>query len=267
MSESVPKVALCFLIDYQHCVTHEELWKEWIKPNLDIIHVYFHYKNLEAIQSTWIRKHVLPKEAISQTSYMNIVPALMTMLGYAYYHDKQTRWFVLLTETCVPIISPKKFRELFMNHRMENIMKWGPAYWSVTFHKRANLNLLPADLHLSNDPWFVLTRTGVEASLSFLSNKPKLYRTVCEGGLANESLFAIIFQMFGLLTSIHVRDEVTTLCDWTRKSSPTSPFVFESATPENKAWIHQAKAQHPFAMFLRKVSREFPDADLREYWT
>ena len=39
------KVALCFIISYEHILNKEQLWIDWIKPNQDIINVYFHYKH------------------------------------------------------------------------------------------------------------------------------------------------------------------------------------------------------------------------------
>ena len=47
------KVALCFIISYQHILNKEQLWIDWIKPNKDIINIYFHYK---MDRSKFIRK-------------------------------------------------------------------------------------------------------------------------------------------------------------------------------------------------------------------
>jgi hypothetical protein len=262
---SKEKVALCFLISYEHRLTHESLWREWIAPNSDIIQIYFHYKDLSKIQSSWIRSHALPPEAITQTSYFNIVPALFTMLAYAYHHDKHNTWFCFFTESCVPIVSPEYFRRMFQQYKNENIMKWQAAYWNIQLHQRANLRLLPSEFHLSNDPWIILSRDGVEKCLNFMLLRNQLYQTICAGGLANESIFSIVFQSYHIL-STSIRNEITTLCDWKRKSSPTSPYLFNEATQENKTWILQEKEKHPFAFFLRKVSPNFPDETLKDVW-
>ena len=39
------KVALCFLISYDHKLKKEKLWIDWIEKNKNIINVYFHYKD------------------------------------------------------------------------------------------------------------------------------------------------------------------------------------------------------------------------------
>ena len=51
------KIALCFIISYEHILNKEELWREWIEHNKDIINVYFYYKDLKKIKSEWIQKH------------------------------------------------------------------------------------------------------------------------------------------------------------------------------------------------------------------
>ena len=56
----------------------------------------------------------------------------------------------------------------------------------------------------------------------------------------------------------------TTLTDWTRMSSPTSPYLFKEATLENINIIKNLLKENPYAMFLRKVDRAFPDAALKE---
>ncbi len=37
------KVALCFIISYSHILNKEQFWIDWIKPNQDIINIYFHF--------------------------------------------------------------------------------------------------------------------------------------------------------------------------------------------------------------------------------
>ena len=39
------KVSLCFIISYNHVLKKEEIWKEWIEYNKDIINIYFYYQD------------------------------------------------------------------------------------------------------------------------------------------------------------------------------------------------------------------------------
>lgn len=259
------KVALCFIISYQHILSKEELWIDWIKPNKDIINVYFHYKNINSIKSSWIRLHAIPPKLIQNTTYFNVVPAYMSVLTYAYEHDKENVWFCLLTDTCVPIISPIKFRNMFLNHYEASIIKCQPAYWDISLHQRANLRLLNKEFWLANDPWFTLCRDHVHKCILFLTYKTQTFNQINKGGLSNESLFAIILQTFNELNNVkRLINNSSTICDWTRMTTPTSPYVFREATVENINIIKKQLKENKYGMFLRKVSSSFPDSVLKE---
>jgi|688.fasta_scaffold179679_2 hypothetical protein len=254
------KVALCFIISYQHILNKEQLWINWIKENQDIINVYFHYKDFNKIQSPWIKMHTIPPKLVHPTTYYNVVPAYMALISYAFHHDLDNKWFCLLTDSCVPIVSPAKFRKLFFENCRTSIFSWKPAYWNLEIHRRANLRLLKKQFWLANDPWFTLSRDHVHKCIIFLAAKNDIYQIVNAGGLANESIFAIILQTFNELTNPDkLLNAVSTITDWSRMSSPTSPYLFKEATPENINIISNLLKENPHAMFLRKVDRAFPD--------
>jgi len=259
------KVALCFIISYEHVLKKEQLWIDWIKPNKDIINIYFHYKDINLIKSPWIKLYTMPPNLIQNTTYYNVVPAYMALLSYAYEHDKENVWFCVLTDSCVPIISPENFRKMFFNHYQASIIKCKPAYWDITIHRRANLRLLTKEYWLANDPWFLLCRDHVHKCILFLTLKTGIYKQINMGGLANESIFAIILQTFGELTNpIKMINESCNLSDWSRMSSPTSPYLFKEATPENINIISNILKENKYAMFLRKVHKSFPDSTIKE---
>ena len=254
------KVALCFIISYEHVLNKEQLWINWIKENQDIINVYFHYKDYSKIQSPWIKMYSIPPKYVHPTTYYNVVPAYMSLLTYAFHHDLENKWFCMLTDSCVPIISPAKFRQLFFENYKASIFKWKPAYWNIDIHRRANLRLLQKEYQLANDPWFTLSRAHVHKCIIFLAAKNSIYQLVNEGGLANESIFAIILQTFNeLANSSSLINSVSTVTDWSRMSSPTSPYLFKDASAENINIISNLLKENPMAMFLRKVDRSFPD--------
>ena len=263
------KVALCFIISYQHILNKEQLWIDWIKPNQDIINIYFHYKDINLIKSPWIKLHTIPPKITQNTSYYNVVPAYMAILSYAYEHDKDNVWFCLLTDSCVPIISPAKFREMFLNHYQASIIKCKPAYWDIRIHRRANLYLLSKEYWLANDPWFTLCRDHVNKCILFLTLKTGIYKQINMGGLANESIFAIILQTFGEIQQSEMKpvrliNESATLSDWTRMASPTSPYLFKDATDENINIISNLLKENKYTMFLRKVHKSFPDSVIKD---
>ena len=265
------KVALCFIISYQHILNKEQLWIDWIKPNQDILNVYFHYKDINMIKSPWIKMYSIPPQYTHQTTYYNVVPAYMSLLSYAFKHDIENVWFSMLTDSCVPIISPAKFRQLFLDNYQASIFSWRPAHWNVDIHRRANLRLVKKELRLANDPWFTLTRQHVHKCILFMVGKHALYEQINAGGLANESIFAIMLQTFNELTnkqnlpiSNTLINEQCNLTDWTRMSSPTSPYLFKDPTPENINIIKNLLKENKYSMFLRKVAPNFPNEVLLE---
>lgn len=257
------KIALCFIISYNHNLNKEYIWRKWIEPNKDIINIYFYYKDIKKITSPWILENVVDASYIYETSYLHVIPAYLSVLSYARKSSFQNQWFCILTESCCPIISPQKFRWLFQEYNSLSIMNWRPAWWNIYLQKRANLLLIPISLHLANDPYFVLNRNDVKRCLQFPQKNFTLFKTICDGGLANESLFAIIFYTNKCLNK--VIKKVTHLTDWSRMSSSTSPYLFKTGTIKDIQFIENGLKEHKMAMFLRKVSTDFPDKILNEF--
>ena len=261
------KAALCFIINYDHVLNKEQIWKEWIEPNQDIFNVYFFYKDFAKIQSAWIREHALPQAAIVETSYYHVVPAYLSLYRFAMKHDLRNKWFCMLTDSCCPIISPQRFRKMFFKYSQYSLLSWKPAWWNIYFHRRANLAKLPAHLRLGHDPWFILTREHIQKILSIIQVQKELVYTICAGGLANESLFAILLKLCGELddNESKVRSVSTHLTDWGRRPNPTSPHLFTEGNEQDIDFLKRELERNPEALFIRKVAPEFPDDVLRYF--
>jgi len=262
-------VALCFIISYEHVLQKEQFWINWIEPNKDIINVYFHYKDKKKIKSKWILNNCIPEKFIKQTSYYDVVPAYIALLTYAFFNNIKNQWFCLLTDSCIPIISPQDFRNLFLTYHNKSIIKCGKAHWNVDYHRRANLRLLDKKYHLCNDPWFTLCRYHVQLCNIFLTAKNDVYKTINNGGLANESLFAVILETFNEIqknkkNKDRLINESSTISDWSRMSTPTSPHLFNEYKEEDKNIIKLLIENNKYSMFLRKVNYKFPDEALLE---
>jgi hypothetical protein len=257
------KIALCFIISYDHILNKEHIWRKWIEYNKDIINVYFYYKDITKIQSTWIRERAIPQKKIMKTSYYHVIPAYISILSHASQADTKNQWFCLLTDSCCPIISPIRFRKLFFDNYNKTIMSWKKAWWNIEFHKRANLALLPEDLRLANDPWFVLKKEDVTRIIMYFHMKGDITTTICQGGLANESLFAIILEAYNELKNVVC--SVTHITDWSRMTSATSPHVFKEGNELDIKFIENEMKEKKYQMFIRKVAPEFPDNILENY--
>jgi len=264
------KIALCFIISYEHILNKEDIWREWIEHNKDIINVYFYYKDFRKIKSKWIMEHALPTNFIYETSYFHVMPAYMSILNFACNHDSQNRWFCMLTDSCCPIISPKQFRYLFYKEHNYSLFSWKPAWWNPYYHQRGNLAKLSKEFWLGNDPWFILTKENVKQAIHFYYNQKSISQTVCSGGLANETFFAVAFKYYKELddkpnNNSRVICASTHITDWHRRSSATSPHVFKYADEDDIKFINKELERNPYHIFIRKVAPEFPDEILRHY--
>ena len=259
------KIALCFLISGEHNLKKEEIWKKWIEPNKDIINIYFHYKDHTKIESKWIKEYIIPQSYIVETSYYHVVPAYMSLMFFAMVQDSENQWFCMLTDSCVPIISPFKFRELFFYNHYKSIFSWKKIWWNATVQKRANLRFLKEEFHLGHSPYFVLCKKDLKCCFKYHSVNYKLYKLICDGGLANESIFAIMLKSENVLGS--VINSSTHLTDWVRMSSLTSPHVFKTANSSDLDFLKNEmnSKENMHVMFLRKVHQTFPDSILNTY--
>lgn len=255
------KIALCFIISGAHILNKEDVWKEWIEHNKDIINVYFHYSDFSLIQSEWIRSKSLPPSNVVKTSYYQVVPAYLTLISFAASHDPNNKWFCFLTDSCAPAISPQQFKSNFFLYSEKSVIKWSTAWWNPQLHKRANLKYLPTEMHLLNDPWFVLTKHDALLCLQFATKHKQLYMKICVGGIANESIFAIILKWYNRLQL--VINAETTITNWNKMTSSTSPYVFKRASLEDIQYILKEKEKKQSAMFVRKIDTTFPDDILR----
>lgn len=259
------KIALCFIINYNHVLNKEAIWRKWIESNKDIINVYFYYKDLKSIQSQWILNHAIPPNIIRPTNYYHVIPAYLGVMNYAYNHDGTNMWFCMLSEACCPIISPRRFRYLFFTHYANSIFNYKTAWWNPQFHYRANLAKLPKSMWLGNDPWFTLSRQHVSHVLHFVKVEPKLTSIICDGGLANESLFAIALTQINKHFIPNVILHSTHIVDWSRMSSATSPYVFTSDLEINNKCIETQLNENRYAMFIRKISPQFSNETLERF--
>ena len=257
------KVALCFLVSYQNSLNKEDVWRKWIEPNKDILNIYIHYNPKVPIASPWIGSHIIPKKYIRRTSYYHVVPAYMSILGYAFSRDTENQWFCMLTESCAPLVSPQKFRSMFLSNASQSIFRWKKPWWNPDFHWRANLKHFTEDMRLAHEPWFVLARADVQQCIGYPISNPKIYNLVCKGGLANESIFAIILYQSKRLSQ--VISEISHIADWEKPSSETSPYVFKNGSPSEMAFLRASIKKNEYALFFRKVAPSFPDTTLSAF--
>jgi len=247
------KVALCFLISYNHIINKEDIWIQWINKIKNIINVYIHYTDYLKITSSWIQKHALPEKYIYKTDYLHVVPAYFSLMNYAL-KDKQNQWFCFLTDSCCPIVSPYHFKKLFYKNYNQSIIKIDPIYWNPLFTNRANLKFINSKYHFSNNPWFTICREHVLKCKQFYLQNNSLYTLISKGVVANESIFAII-----LHKEQNIINSDSYIVDWKRMTSPNSPYTFSNKNILLDTLYIEENIKNKNIMFIRKIGKEFPD--------
>ena len=258
------KIAICFLISRENKINKEHIWVRWLEENKDIINIYIHYSDYYKIKSSWIKDHVIPKRYITPTDYYHIVPAYMSLMEYASFHDKNNKWFCFITESCCPIIPANTFRHLFLRYYQKSIMTYCPIWWNPSYVHRANLLSFKKEHQLANNPWFILSRNAVNKCLSYRREKNNTYNFICRGNIANESIFAMILNNYDMLNKEHVINEDVVMTDWKHMDSPTSPHSFHKGDEEELRFIDK-NVKKKYAIFLRKVTSDFTDETLYKY--
>jgi hypothetical protein len=185
-------------------------------------------------------------------------------MNFAKKHDTNNEWFCFITDTCIPIIDPFKFRFLFFENYTKDIIKYKKADWDINFHKRANLHCLPSKYHLKNDAWFVLSKSSVSKCIEFITNHKQLYITISNGIIANESIFAIILLTYNTLKTNKTINMTSTLCDWSRMKNQTSPHTFLELNDIDKQFLDYHIYKEPYVFFLRKIHKNCPEEYFKE---
>ncbi len=91
----------------------------------------------------------------------------------------------------------------------------------------------------------------------------KIYNLICSGDVGNESIFAIIFKADRTLDN--VLNEETTVTDWNRMMSATSPYLFSESTEHNTQFVEKYIDENKNALFIRKIDKTFPNETLLEF--
>jgi hypothetical protein len=103
--------------------------------------------------------------------------------------------------------------------------------------------------------------------LNFVNIKQDLTNVICNGGLANESLFAIILYYYKQFDKLNesVIKSVTHIADWSRMETSTSPHLFKNADEKDLKFIDLSIEQNKYVIFIRKIAPEFPNDILKHY--
>src|SRR5688500_3280959 len=94
------KLAHLFLI--RDGLNHGPLWKRFFRGRKGLYEVYVHAKSPSQLKSDWLRGNLISDYCDTQWGSVSLVKAELLLLKAAL-QDTSNRFFVLHSESCIPI--------------------------------------------------------------------------------------------------------------------------------------------------------------------
>jgi hypothetical protein len=191
---------------------------------------------------------------------------MMSLYAHAI-HTHPAAWYTLHSETCVPIVSPEKFMEVFNTYKQNTFVSHCPAWWNALKVRRANLHLLPPHMHLAHSQWCIFCHEDLHQMIHLPKTDERLndvLQTVTQGHASEESYAAIMLLAINNLKNVINRP--TTLVDWKRTPNGNNPHTFVEWSDADASIVRSIREQAPNEfMFMRKIAPTFPDHVLRSF--
>lgn len=260
-------IAFCFLITKD--LIKENLWKQWFNRLPIDYDIYVHTNNIQNIQSLWLKQYIIPNKYIKITKWGSLGNAITSLYEYAYIHKKH-QWFILLSESHVPFISPLKFMIKYNIYKENSLIEWKHSLdissqsWDAI--DRCNYHYFPKEYWLHHEMWIILTYNDIKDIINIKDNNNTkiIYDTLVSGKIADECFIAVILKISNNM--INILNITTTILDWEHNiNSPNHPYVFNSYNDYNRKLLNQKRQDNDNGMFLRKISNEFPDYVLENF--
>lgn len=251
-------VAFCFIVTKD--LNKEHIWRKWLEQLSELglkIKIFTHCSNPSQIHSPWLLKTLIPESIPTQWGF------IMKPTIALFRHALGSQWACLKTESCVPIISPKKFIELFNKYKNKTFLSYCKIWWDPKIVTRANLGLIPKEYHWAHQQHVIVCQKDLSGIIKFVDENPILTNTIIKGASADESFIAISIYAFNNFEN--TMNEITTLVDWPRSPDGNHPYTFTRWSEEDKEVVETLKNKHKFYMFLRKIDTNFPDNILLEF--
>jgi hypothetical protein len=237
-------------------LSKEHVWRRWLQA-LDILgvkyNIYVHCSDPSVIKSEWLKKYIIPVSL--PTAWDFHMDAELTLLEYAL--DKTNdAWFINLSETTVPYVSPQKFQKMFKEFSTNTILSYRKPWWNVKEENRANLQLFPAKARFGNSEWCVICNEDMR-TIVYVWKKTEIINTMMKEPHADESIFSVTLYLANNFKN--TINALVTIMDWERDYWGPSPHTFTEYSAADKKFITEfVKGQHHL-MFIRKIASSFPD--------
>jgi hypothetical protein len=171
-------------------------------------------------------------------------------------------WFINLSDTTVPFVSPSHFVEMVKEYHTKTLMTFRKPWWNIWKQNRANLKLFDTEARFGNSEWCAICNEDMKLLIS-LWEKTDIISKMIEKPHADESIFSVGLY-FGNKHKNVVKKEITVI-DWDRmENNDSSPHTFIDNDEEDQEYIQNMK-KDKFYLFIRKIHKDFPDEEIEDW--
>jgi len=251
-------VAFCFMVTRD--LSKEHIWREWFAKLKIDYNIYVHVSDPDKIKSEWLKQYLIPYNI--PTSWNDHMDAELTLLKYAYDQTNDA-WFINLSETTVPFVTPKRFKEMFKEYKNKTFLAYKKIWWDPEEDDRGNVHAFPRDAWIGNSEWCVICNEDMKTIIKSWKSNDIISR-IMEAPHADESIFAVtLYLENGFKNTINATN---TVMDWDRDPDASSPYFFTKRYyAKDKKFIEKFVPKNPYVMFIRKVDSSFPDKVIYEW--
>jgi hypothetical protein len=207
-------VSFCFLVTRD--LSKEHIWKKWFDKLKEIglkYNIYVHCSKPNNIKSKWLQKYLIPYNI--PTAWDFHMEAELELLNHALVTTNDS-WFINLSETTVPFISPKKFKKIFDEYKTNTILGYRRPWWDVEYENRANLSKFPKKARYGNGEWCVICNEDMR-SIAYVWNNTDIVTTMMEEPHADESIFAVTLYIIPMNLKMNIQKKIRKLLKNLRK--------------------------------------------------
>lgn len=204
------------------------VWEDYIAGGSGKFSVYCHPKSPDRVGSPQLRDAIIGKRVPTDWGCISLVRATLLLLRAALESDRN-RFFVLLSESCVPIKPPGRlFAELSVDGR--SWIGWQhhgevAATNPVKGERVRDARGIPLHQWRFQQQWMLLNRSHAEAlcSADFVPQFLNVFAP-------DEAYFATVLEILGISLGAEVRNRCPTFTQWV-KPSRAHPIIFKLTPP------------------------------------
>lgn len=212
------KIAHLFLV--RDGLNHEPVWQRFFRGHEAQWTAYVHAKWPQQVTSDWLRSKLIARHCETEWGRVSLVQAELLLLEAAL-QDEQNQFFLLHSESCVPLRSFEYvYRILFTGQRSWLSFNRG----NPERYKYIDPSAIPREHFYKSSQWFCLSRSHAE----FLVEKTEL-RHWRHADCPDEHWIATLLAMHGKLDEC--LDRRLTFADW--RGTLQSPVTFHDLSPEH----------------------------------